>query len=144
MLVDDAAAVVVAVFAGVLGVSVARACADPSRKMESALVLQDFQVAFARYLGYQTASLSTGELALELEDILEVLRISSVEVARQLAEDSSVDLASSRALRRSESDSRSDDLVADATGDADLVEDAAVARGCSASSASVQLLRPEH
>ena len=83
---------------------------------------------------------------MQLEDILEALRISSVVVvaeAQQLAGYSSADLVSFRASGRSESDSRSADPVADAAADVEFVEDAAVARGCSASSASVQLLRPE-
>ena len=141
------AAAVVAVVGGVLGVSAARACAGPSQKKASALVLQDFQAASARCRDYQTASPSVGELALQLEDILEASRISTVvaEVAQaqQPAGYSSADLVSFQASGRSESDSRSVDPVADAAGDVEFVEDAAAARGCSASSASVQLLRPE-
>ena len=138
------AAAVVAVVGDVLEVSAARACAGPSQKKASALVLQDFQAASARCRGYQTASPSVGELALQLEDILEALRISSVVVAAEVAQEqqlagySSADLESFQASGRSESDSRSADPVADAAGDVEFAGDAAAACGCSASSASVQ------
>ena len=89
---------------GVLGVSVAQACAGPSRKKKLALVLQNFQVVSAKYLGYQKASKPNGVLALQLEDIPDSLRCSSAEVVQQLDEDSSADLASFRASRRSEND----------------------------------------
>ena len=62
---------------------------------------------------------------------------------QQLAGYSSADLESFQASGRSGSDSRSADLVDDGAGDVELAEDAAAALGCSASSASVQLLRPE-